>query len=282
MYKVGINFDEISDNLETAIKVMKDCDTLSGELRTVNGKNFVFWTDDEIATFKESTDAAGIELIAAATPLFKWYINSDDPEIMHDSFGFNPRLTDDEKRQIIKRTFEVASTIGIPRLRIFSGLGSIEDSGRLFAQDPLLAFMLELADKNDIDIYIENEPVCRVHTKQQIIDLLAAEQNPRLKLWLDIANLLELGEEIDDNFLAQIASRLGYVHVKDFVMKDGKKSYVPVGEGQIEYARILASIDGLQLQDLIFTVETHAKEDKVGASIKSLTATRKLVGQLSA
>ena len=280
MYKVGINFDEISDDLDVAIQTMEDCDVKYGELRTVNQKNFVFWSDEEAAAFKAKIKEANIELVAAATPLFKWYISSDDPEIKHDSFGFNPRLTEDEKYKVIERTFEVAAELSLPRLRIFSGLGRAENPGQLFAEDPLLAYALKLAEKYSIDLYLENEPVCRVHRKEHIIELLEAQQNPRLKLWLDIANLVELDEEIDDEFLEQVASRLGYVHVKDFVMKDEQRIYVPAGEGEVKYAEILGRIHKLGLDDLIFTVETHAKTDKVGSSIKSIKGTKELVSNL--
>ena len=280
MYKVGINFDEISDDLDVAIQTMEDCDVKYGELRTVNQKNFVFWSDEEVAAFKTKIKEANIELVAAATPLFKWYINSDDPEIKHDSFGFNPRLSEDEKYKVIERTFEVAAELSLPRLRIFSGLGRAENPGLIFAEDPLLAYALKLAEKYSIDLYLENEPVCRVHRKEHIIELLEAQQNPRLKLWLDIANLVELDEEIDDEFLEQVASRLGYVHVKDFVMKDEQRIYVPAGEGEVKYAEILGRIHKLGLDDLIFTVETHAKTDKVDSSIKSIKGTKELVSNL--
>jgi sugar phosphate isomerase/epimerase len=280
MQKVGINFDEISDNLDEALQTMKECGVTYGELRTVNGKNFVFWSDDEVAEFKIRIEAEGIDLVAAATPLFKWYIHEDDPEIVHDSFGLNSRLSDMEKRKVIERTFEVASTLSLLRLRIFSGLGKSDGAGKVFAQDPLLLFALELADKYAIDLYIENEPVCFVCTKADILDLLSAQPHPRLKLWLDIANLVELDEEIDEVFISQVTDRLGYVHVKDFNMVNGSKNYVPVGKGQIEYVKILSTIAELHDEDLIFTVETHAKADKVGASVESIKATKALVSSL--
>lgn len=280
MYKVGINFDEISDDLDIAIQTMKECDVKYGELRTVNQKNFVFWSDDEVADFKKKVDEAGIELIAAATPLFKWYVAPDAEEIPHDSFGFNPRLGNEEKREVIERAIVVADELSIPRLRIFSGLGRDEDAGANFAKDPLLTYALELAANHGIDLYLENEPVCQVHDKEQIVQLFKGQQNPHFKFWLDIANLIELDEDIDEAFVSEIADRLGYVHVKDFVMDEGDRKYVPVGQGQIDYASILSTIDKLVPQDLIFTVETHAKTDKVGASVASIKATKELVANL--
>lgn len=281
MYKVGINFDEISDDLDVAIQTMKDCDVKYGELRTVNQKNFVFWSDEKVAEFKKKVAEAGIELIAAATPLFKWYITLDAEDIEHDSFGFNPRLNDEEKRQVIERAIAVAKELSIPRLRIFSGLGRDENAGVNFANDPLLAYALELAVKHDIDLYLENEPVCRVHDKAQILQLFKNQQSPNFKFWLDIANLVELDEIIDKAFIDEIAGRIGYVHVKDFVVDNGVRKYVPVGQGQIDYASILSTISAAVPQDLIFTVETHAKTDKIGASVASIKATQELVSGLN-
>jgi sugar phosphate isomerase/epimerase len=281
MYKVAINFDEISNDLKTALEVMNTHAINWGELRMVNGKNFVLWTDTEISTFKRTLEAAGIRLVAAATPLFKWYAHIHDPDVSHDTYGFNPRLSFEEKHRLIKRTIEIAVALSIPRLRIFSCLGTTKNPGLTFAGDPLLGFALELASQHDIDLYIENEPVCRVNSKTHLVELLSHQKNARLKLWLDVANLLELREEIDEVFLAQVADRLGYIHVKDFIMREGQKNYVTVGEGEIDYKKIFLSIDKLKLKDLVFSVETHAKTNKITSSINSFHATKKLTSYLN-
>ncbi len=281
MYKIGINFDEISDNLESAIELMRECGIKYGELRTINQKNFVFWSDEEVSSFKQRVDKAGIELVAAATPLFKWYENPDDSEVRHDSFGFNPRIDAKEKQRIIERTFQIASKLEIPCLRIFSGLGKSSNAGAVFARDPLLNHALDLADKYEVDLCIENEPICRVHTQAQVTELLANQKNGHLKLWLDIANFIELGEEIEESFVSQVADRLSYIHAKDFIIRNGKRLYVPIGEGQIDYRTILAMIDNaFKGGDLVITAETHAKKNKVEASTKSLSALKAIVAEL--
>jgi sugar phosphate isomerase/epimerase len=277
MYRLGINFDEISDDIDVAIKVMQGQNVRYGELRTVNQKNFVFWSDSEVDDFKAKIDASGIELIAAATPLFKWYDADGDPDIPHDSFGFNPRLSHAEKMQTIDRAFSIANKLGIPRLRIFSGLGSSSDSGENFAKNELLIYALSEADKHNIDLYLENEPVCKVHRKQEIIALLETNKNERLKLWLDIANLVEIGEEVDGGFLAIVSSRLSYVHVKDFIVNNGEKTYVPAGRGDIPYKSIMKRISKVKPDDIIVTVETHARKNKSEMSIASIIGTRNIL-----
>lgn len=278
MHKLGINFDEISDDITIALGVMKDEGVMFGELRTLNQKNFVFWTDQEVAAIKMIMQETDIKVIAAATPLFKWYINSTDPDVEHDSFGFNPRLSDEEKAKTIKRTIQIAAELGIPRLRIFSGLGKFDDVVRDFATSPLLELALCLAQQHDIDLYLENEPVCIAGRKDQILEVFGTNKHPNLKLWLDIANLVELNEEIDDEFIVPLADRIGYIHVKDYHMDNGEKHYLPVGEGDIDYPRILAGVFNVTKNELIITVETHAKEDKIGASIKSIRGTKAALG----
>jgi sugar phosphate isomerase/epimerase len=280
MYKIGINFDEISDNLDEAISLMQRQKVVYGELRTVNKKNFVFWTDEEVRDFKAKIETSGIELVAAATPLFKWYDNESDPEIVHDNFGFNPRLSYEEKKQVIFRAIDVASQLAIPRLRIFSGLGRSEEAGKNFAESELLAYALIQAEKRNIDLYLENEPACKVHAKSDILNLLKHNNHPRLKLWLDIANLIEVGDDIDSEFIRSIVERLGYIHVKDFTEKHGVRTYVPVGKGTISYEAIVQMLYHEKQDGIIITVETHAKTDKMLMSEQSIVGLREILKKL--
>jgi sugar phosphate isomerase/epimerase len=277
MYKVGINFDEISDNLDEATRLMWQQKVVYGELRTVNKKNFVFWTDPEVRDFKAKIGVSGIELVAAATPLFKWYDEETDPEVVHDNFGFNPRLSYEKKKQMIDRALDIANQLAIPRLRIFSGLGRLEVAGKSFADSELLTYALTQADAQNIDLYLENEPVCKVHTKSDILDLLKYNSHPRLNLWLDIANLIEIGEDLDPEFIKSVAGRLGYVHVKDFIEKDGEKTYVPVGKGKIAYDTAIQLLYHEKQDGIVITVETHAKTDKMSMSEQSIIGLREIL-----
>ena len=270
--KLAINFDEISDNFQEAADVMQELGIKYGELRTVNGKNFVFWSDEEVGAFRRLLNEHGITILAAATPLFKWYSSDDDAEVIHDSFGFNPRLSEEEKRQTITRAIEVANALEISKLRIFSELKSADDTAGDFASSRLLEYALSEAAKRNVNLLIENEPVCRIHTKAALIDFLNKNQSPNLKLWLDVANLLEIGETIDENFLSAIGPRTGYIHVKNYIVKDGVRQYVPAGDGEIDYNSILPLVLSYCLQDAVVSVEAHAPQsEKISASRSSLT-----------
>ena len=71
MHKLGINFDEVSSDLTVALSFMHEHNLKCGELRTLNDKNFVFWNPQEVNDFQSQIIASHIELVAAATPLFK-------------------------------------------------------------------------------------------------------------------------------------------------------------------------------------------------------------------
>ncbi len=269
--KLAINFDEISDDFQEAADVMQELGIKYGELRTVSRKNFVFWSNKEIEEFKRHVNERGTTILAAATPLFKWYASSNDPEVIHDSFGFNPRLSQEEKKQTIARTLEVADALEITRLRIFSELKSADDKVGDFAYNQLLEYALNEAGKRNIDLFIENEPVCRIHTKAAIVGFLNKNQSSSLKLWLDIANLLEIGETIDRDFLSAIGQKIGYIHVKNYIVKDGVRQYVPAGSGEIDYDSVLPLVLSYCPQEVIVSVETHASQnEKISSSRKSL------------
>lgn len=269
--KLAINFDEISDDFQEAANIMQELGVKYGELRTVGGKNFVFWSDEEVRVFKRLLNERGIMILAAATPLFKWYSSNNDAEVVHDSFGFNPRLSEKEKLQTITRAIEVANALEVPKLRIFSELKSADDTAGDFASSQLLEYALGAAAERNINLLIENEPVCRIHTKAALIDFLDKNQSPNLKLWLDIANLLEIGETIDENFLSHIGPRIEYIHVKNYMVKDGSRQYVPAGDGEIDYSSILPLVLSYCPQEVVVSVETHAlQSEKVSASRSSL------------
>lgn len=269
--KLAINFDEISDDFEQAANLMREMGVNYGELRMVNNKNFVFWNDDEVESFKSLLDKHGITVVAAATPLFKWYSLSDDPEVTHDSFGFNPRLSQQEKRRTIHRTIAIASTLQIPMLRIFSELKSPRIKASDFASSELLEYALTEAAEHNISLLIENEPVCQIHTKAAVTEFLELNNAPNLKLWLDIANLLEIGQTIDETFLTAVGPRIKYIHVKNYVIEGATRKYVPAGLGTIDYYNVLPLVLSYCQSNVIVSVETHAPAGaKVSASRSSI------------
>ena len=278
MYRLGINFDELSDELDTSLEVLRKEGVKHGEIRTINKINFVNWSDDFSSEVKGKTRNSGIAIVGAASPLFKWYSRPDEQRVAHDNFGFDFESAD--KQQTIERALAVCHFLNIPVVRIFSGLGYEDDAGNNFSKNKFLRKALSLADRYSMDLAIENEPPCKVHTKKDLINLFNNSEAASLKLWLDVANMYLIAEDIDDALLKKVGPRVKYVHIKNFVMKNGKPNFVAIDSGDIDYTKVLEKIFQYCPDDLSITIETHAKENKAEASIKALTEVRKILDKL--
>ncbi len=278
MFKIGINFDEISDDIDVSLATMVQESVKYGEIRTVHGKNFVDFTGEELTTIKQKVMENGIDFIAAASPLFKWYKTRDSAEVLHDNFGFNPRLNETEKKEYVRKAIRAASILGIGKIRIFSNLDDGSLSVNDFIHDPILSFALSEAQKANVVLLIENEPVCIVRTKKNLLAVFDAIRHPNLGLWLDIANLIEIGESVDEKFIRSLADKIEYLHVKDFTIQEQTRVYCPLGAGSIDYAAILGLLNKyLGNKDTCITVETHVPTDKQNASITSIRHLRQLM-----
>lgn len=83
--------------------------------------------------------------------------------------------------------------------------------------------------------------VCNPVRARRVLDEIAS---PNLRIILDPVNLLESynyekQDEIIDEAIELLGKDVAVLHVKDFVIKDGKLVSVPVGQGQCHWDRIM-------------------------------------------
>ena len=83
--------------------------------------------------------------------------------------------------------------------------------------------------------------VCNPVRARRVLDEIAS---PNLRIILDPVNLLESynyekQDEIIDEAIELLGRDVAVLHVKDFVIKDGKLVSVPVGQGQCHWDRIM-------------------------------------------
>lgn len=280
MHKLGVNFDEISDDLEYSLEVMLDSGIKYGEIRTLNKESFMNWDDRFIDKVQSSALQAGIKIIGAASPLFKWYESENDPDVRFDSFGFDPRLSAGQKLLAAERCVTVAEQLSIPVVRIFSGLGERRKAGEIFADDPVLESLLDLAASKNIEISIENEPPCFIHSQHDIQDLMSIRKEDNFKVWLDIANFFAIGETIDVDFIKSIAPRINYLHIKNYTIKNGERVFGSINNGVIDYENVLKKIFAHIKHDITITLESHAKKDKAETTVKALGELRGILNRI--
>jgi sugar phosphate isomerase/epimerase len=83
--------------------------------------------------------------------------------------------------------------------------------------------------------------VCNPVRARRVLDEI---DSPNLRIILDPVNLLEIynyekQDEIIDQAIELLGKDVAVLHVKDFVIKDGKLVSVPVGQGQCHWDRII-------------------------------------------
>lgn len=270
--------DEISDDLNETIEFLKTHGIKYVELRTIQKKNLIDYSLEEVRKIREILSKNGILVSAFASPLFKWYPNNDEGESREkvDTFGFNPRLDEIAKREYITKAIVVAKALGTRNIRLFSSL-KIPSVKYSFVSDPLFSFALNEARKANIKLLLENEPPCYIHKMSDIKDVARKFSKQNLGVWFDVANFYKVKEQVFGKDLKELRDTIGYFHLKDF---DEAGNYVALGEGIINYKRIISDIKKVfEDRDTFLSIETHVRSDPKGATEKSLRALNKLISE---
>lgn len=274
---ITINCDEISDNIRESIDFFIKHKVRYIELRSINKKNLLDYSLEEIKDFKKLIIKKKLKVAAIASPLFKWFYNKPLPSIKFDKFFFNPTLSTSQKKLYINKAIDIAEILETNYIRIFSNLSDGKIKPDVFWNDELLQYALEKAKVNNKYLLLENEPICTVYKKRDIKMTFKKINNPHLKLWLDIANFYQTGDYIFEEDIQSLGRFIKYIHLKDIVKEPFK--YVPFGEGEINYKRILTDITKYLSDDIILSLETHVKENKNYATFLSLKNLRNYLSQ---
>lgn len=269
--------DEISPRLEDGIAFARAEDLQTVDVRSIGGVNFLSFGAVEQAEYAARIHAAGLQVGCLATPLLKWAAPGRDAGSSGDQFGFD--AAGRSAGQLYEDAFAAARRLGTRHLRIFSYLtyDGFEIDHLKEAFDQLLA----LAEQRDCVLHVENEPVCNIASVGDLARLVTHWRHPRLKGLLDIGNSYRFGKPPGADELAAVMPHVDQIHFKDRSMSADR--YVPMGEGDIPYAELLAPcLAGARDRHLSLTVETHVPDDQPAASRRSLRGLRRIVGELTA
>jgi UDP-N-acetyl-2-amino-2-deoxyglucuronate dehydrogenase len=267
--KIAINFDEISDNLNEAINFLCENKVKFAEIRTINQKNIVNYDLTDVKKIAKKIAINNIKISAIASPLFKWYLNPDGETIQHNNFSFDPSISEQKKKEYIKKVVEIASILGTKNIRVFSNLKQKDLKAKEIFNDRVFQYMLSEFKNSDIHPFLENEPVCLISKTQDYLKTLRRYSDKGLLAWWDIANTYDTGDRVDEDLVENLAPFLGYIHVKDKATFLGKE-YVPLGEGVINYKRVLTDMTKHIPGSVYASIETHVRKNKIDATRKSL------------
>ncbi|MFJ6661296.1 sugar phosphate isomerase/epimerase family protein [Streptomyces sp. NPDC091377] len=258
-----LNPDELGPDPATGMDLAVKLGIGHLEVRSTEGANAVTLPADRLWHIRALADERGLKVAALASPLWKWCRPEATPGRV-DTFGFPTQVPPADRLGWIERAIEAARTLGAPIVRVFSHLQVEPEFTEQLLGDPLLAKALDAANTAGVRLLLENEPVCTVAHAEPLLEVLHRYHGQGLGLWLDVANLHEVGQATPE-VVGPLAPYVGYVHVKDYRPADGGgRSFCPAGEGVVPYGEVLPLLHAAR-PALPYALETHVRDTPADA-----------------
>ena len=236
--------DEIADDLQDQLAVLKELRIGYLDLRGVGGKNVLHLDDDEAAVVRQTCDDHGMAVSCIGSPIGKSPIA--DP-IEHEAAN-------------LERIFQIAETVGTRRVRIFSFYPPDVSSNAQYDQyvdeaAARLARLADIAQRDGFTLLLENEKGIVGDTIDRCHAIMAAAGNSHLRFLWDPANFVQVNESAPTKQgWASLGAYTAYVHIKDAVLADG--GIRPAGEGDGQVGELLTKLIETGYQGLL-ALEPH-------------------------
>ena len=244
MFKIGVVTDEISQNLVEAIEVAKSWGLKHIELHSVWGKNICHVDDATLSQIISIVKKSGMIVTNI------------------DSLTLRCRLDDDEEYaehiQHLMRSIEIAPLFNSYIVRLFSFWKeeNIDDKkwDHVFAK---MELPIKIAEREGVILGFENVRSGNIGTSADLVRLFEHFDSPNLKLIWDPGNAYAAGDtDPSSSGYQYVKDHIIHVHVKDVDFIDGKRVWLPVGAGQIDYEAHLRALQHDNYNGVI-ALETH-------------------------
>jgi len=274
---VAVIGDEIGPSLSEMISFCAENNVNRLDMRTVEGKNLLGMTLDEVGALAKALHGADIKVPTFVSPVLKWPAAGKAAADAKVDFAFDPSLcpTDDP----LAHAFDVASVLGASKLRVFSHLRypGYKPADLEAAVDRLM----DLAERADVTVEMENEPVCNIGSVSELAQFFAhfSDAPEHLRPLVDIGNSWNMGKPPSDDEIAALAPRVDLIHLKDRDFK--ARRTVPLGDGGVPWAEELKRLlGGVRGPEVVASMETHCPHDGRHATARSVAALRRIAGEI--
>lgn len=224
MFRLGVITDEISTDVERAVKVARDLNLECIELRQCWNKNVKDLTDGEVRRIRRLAKEYDLEVISIASPFFKCNIDNEDEVKKH--LGFLQRLID------ITKTFDAE----ILRCFAFWSTGRLEDYWDEMIER--LSEAVEICASEGVIYALENEHATFVGTGSEAERVVKAIGKRNLRVVWDPGNSFCAGEKPYPDGYMKVRDHTVHIHLKDAVRDKTTKTgyrFVAIGKGEIDY-----------------------------------------------
>lgn len=244
-FKLGVITDEISQNVEDAIRIAKRYGLDGLELRSVDGKQLHRLGDRRLDEIAAMIRDAGLSVCGLSTPVFKCNLHNKEEVAAH--------------HRMLRRYAELARRFGTGILRGFSFWANRDDYRTAFPGIVReLQHTVPVLEEFGVRLALEADPSVYATNGTKVAALVSEAANPRIRALYDPGNDLwdPDGETPYPDGYEALQGQICHIHVKDAVRENGKTEAVAIGRGEVGYDRLLARLaeDGY---DGWLVVETH-------------------------
>ena len=232
MIRLSAFADEASPALIGQIEALKRNGIGYIDIRSIEGKNVLDFTEDEAGAYNEQLKAAGIKVYSIGSPIGKVSINCDFSEYLKSA----------------EHICKLAKIFETDRIRMFSFFEAYEREAQVI---DYLRSLVALADKYEVKLYHENEKKIFGDTAERTVKIL--DSVPGLLSIYDPANFVEVGEDME-KAMKLLHKRTAHFHIKDVIRETGE--LVPAGEGDGMLRELVSQID-TKAPEMVLTVEPH-------------------------
>ena len=270
--------DEIGPSLDEMISFCAENAVRRLDMRTVDGKNLLGMKLDEVRAIRQRLDRAGIAVPTFVSPVLKWAAPGRAPTDGKVDFAFDPSQC--PAADPLTHAFDVATALGAGRMRVFSYLryAGYRPADLGHASSRLLA----LAERHDVILEMENEPVCNIGSIAELAQFFASLPKPvpsRLRPLIDIANSWAIDAPPGDSDIAALAPAVDQIHLKDRDL--ARRRTVPLGDGDVPWAKELERLlSGVLAPEVLASLETHCPQDGRNATAQSVAALRRIAREI--
>lgn len=241
--RIGFVTDEISLDIEEAIKTGVSWGITDYELRIINGDRIPFISGDAVNKILDLKHEFNLNFSALSPGTFKSSIHNEE-------------LLEYELNEVIPKTFELAHLLNANKVISFSFQRvNVSTFDEMKSVIDIFQQVSEQAKNHDLILAIENEPGFWCDCGKNTATLIEKVNASSLRVNWDPANAIGTEEIPFPNGYKAVKQYIANVHVKDTVL-GALVECVPIGEGKVDWQGQLGAMVREQVVDLV-TIETH-------------------------
>ncbi len=239
MWKLSIITDEVTHDFKRALDWVQAQGLRWVELRSIDRRNLVDLTDEEMQAIKRELDERGLKTICIASPYLKCSLYKGAPAERGDTF-FSQADDYEGHRQILRRSIQAAHIFGTNMVRIFSFWKEPNQTPEMW---DLIAERLKesvaVAAEEGIILALETEHAVNAATGRQVRELIDRVGSSTLRAIWDPGNVVWAGEDPIADY-PHLSGYIVHVHLKDAVTTpEGRTQAAVLGEGRVGYPKPL-------------------------------------------